>query len=423
MRNLWLSVGLVALWALVGWAQCSEVPYTVGGTTVTLRFCGNLTVSGGTCSQPASNVVQCSVPEGTTGTVTLSAQRTPAGTVTISAASLPTGWPSFAPVSGSESVSGQYRFTVPAGSAGRRFELKFRATASGVPTPIDLTVILDVAGESVPPPPREYQPVMGKTDSEGKFTVTIAPNTTVTGKLTVCTVTPLPDLTFRLTPLVGELDGGGINAFAITAQGYEDLLVTKFSKLDFFIVTIYDLGTLCLKPKPREPEAGPEGGASGSCFHAFWTHGSGVQVENPDSLVSVTRLGYCTSVVGKPNAGGWFHFAVPTPVIGTCYSKAAGQEVGFRYRLLRALIYVHTSGPDVRITRVHVWDGNQRRAQYDDLTITGGPLMQAFDVPGNPLVIYGIGISIRVEFGPAGGWVSFISAGSDFLLGDQCSCR
>ena len=160
-----------------------------------------------------------------------------------------------------------------------------------------------------------------------------------------------------------------------------------------------------------------------SCFHAFWTHGSGVQIENPESVRSVTRLGYCTSVVGKPNFGGWFHFVIPTPVIGTCYSKAAGQEVGFRYRLLRALIYIQTSGPDVRITRVHVWDGNLLRTQYDDLAITGGPLTQAFDVPGKPEVIYGIGISIHVEFGPTGGWVSFIGAGGDFLVSDNCSCK
>ena len=178
-----------------------------------------------------------------------------------------------------------------------------------------------------------------------------------------------------------------------------------------------------LPPPPEVTVVTVDSGPPATCFHAMWTHGSGVQVENPESLVSVTRLRYCTSVVGKPNAGGWFHFAIPTPVIGTCYSKAAGQEVAFRYRILRALIYIHTSGPDVRITQVHVWDGNQRRAQYDDLTITGGPLMRAFDVPGKPEVIYGIGISIRVEFGPTGGWVSFIGAGGDFLVSDNCSCK
>lgn len=189
MRNAWLTIGLVVLWALPGWSQCTELPYTSGGTAVPLGFCGNLTVSGGTCSQVASNVVQCSVSEGTTGTVNLSAQRTPTGTVTISAAALPTGWSSFAPVSGSGSVSAQYRFTVPAETAGRRFELTFQATAAGVPSAITLTVILDVLDR--------------------------------------------------------------------------------------------------------------EGAQSATCFHAFWTHGSGVQLENPEAAVSVTRLGYATHVVGS----------------------------------------------------------------------------------------------------------------------------
>lgn len=423
MRNLWLSIGLVAVWALVGWTQCTEVPYTVGGTTVTLKFCGNLVVSGGTCSQPSSNVVQCSVPEGTTGTVNLSAQRTPAGTVSIGATLLP-GWASFTSVSGWGSVSGQCTFTVPAGAAGQRFELKFQASASGVPSTINLTVILDVVRGSVLPPPGEYQSVTGTTDSAGKFTVSIAPNTTVTGRLTICTVTPLANLTFTLIPVAAALDGGGISAFQISAEGYEDLQVTKFSKFDLFIIATYDLGTLCLNPRPKEPQE-VDGGTPASCFHAMWTHGSGVQLENPESIVSATRTGYGTHVVGKPNASGWFHFAIPTPVIGTCYSAEAGQEVQFRYRLWQVLIALRTSGPDVLVSRIHIWDGDLQRAVYDNLSLSGFISFDkyAWEAPGWPSVIYGIGVSIHVQFPPTGGTVDFIGAGGDFLLGEGCSCR
>jgi len=425
MRSAWLSVGLVVVWALVGVAQCSEIPYTVGGTTVTLRFCGNLVVSGGTCSQVASNVVQCSVPEGTTGTVSLSAQRTPAGTVSIGATLLP-GWASFTSVSGWGSVSGQCRFTVPTGTAGQRFELKFQASASGVPSTINLTVILDVVRGSVPPPPGEYQPVTGTTDSGGNFTVSIAPNTTVTGKLTICTVTPLSNLTFTLTPVVTGFDGGAISGFKIAAPGYEDLLVTDFSKFDLFIIATYDLRTLCLKPGTGQPGGQPgDGEAAPGCFHAFWTHGSGVQLENTESVVSVTRLGYYTRVVGKPNASGWFHFAIPTPVIGTCYSAGAGQEVQFRYRLWRVLVTLRTSGPDVLVTRIHIWDGDLRRAVYDNLSLSGFISFDkyAWQAPDRPPVIYGIGVSIHVQFPLTGGTVDFIGAGGDFLLSDSCTCR
>lgn len=424
MRNVWLGVGLVVLWALVGWTQCTEVPYTSGGTTITLRFCGNLVVSGGTCSQVASNTVQCTVPVGTSGTVNLSAQRTPVGTVSIAATLLPI-WASFTSVSGSGSVSGQCQFTVPAGAAGQQFELKFQASASGVPTTINLTVVVKVVSSSPPPPPEVYQPVTGKTDDGGKFTVSIAPTKTVSGKLTICTVTPIANQTFTLTPVVAGFDGGAIGAFDISVPGYEDVRVTEFSKVDLFIITTYDLKTLCLKPKPPippPPEEG-EGGGPAGCFHAMWTHGSGVQLENPEAAVSVTRFGWGTRVVGKPNTGGWFHFAIPTPVIGTCYRSAVGGEIGFRYRLLRVLIRVHTSGDDVRVRSVHVWDGDIRLQMYDGLTVTKGPLTRAFDVPARPSVVYGIGVSIRVEFGSAGGWVTFIAAGGDFLLSDACSCK
>ncbi|QAA77317.1 MAG: hypothetical protein BIP78_1551 [Candidatus Bipolaricaulis sibiricus] len=46
-----------------------------------------------------------------------------------------------------------------------------------------------------------------------------------------------------------------------------------------------------------------------------------------------------------------------------------------------------------------------------------------FDIPARPSVLYGVGVSIRVEFGASGGWVRFIGAGGDSLLWDACSCK
>jgi len=49
--------------------------------------------------------------------------------------------------------------------------------------------------------------------------------------------------------------------------------------------------------------------------YASWIHGTAMQVESPENLVSVKRAGWGITAVGKPNSTNVFHFPIPTPVI------------------------------------------------------------------------------------------------------------
>ncbi|MCX7750775.1 MAG: hypothetical protein N2320_04440 [Candidatus Bipolaricaulota bacterium] len=110
---------------------------------IKLEFSGTLAIAG-SCSRPAEDMIHCRVPEGATGTLTLEARRTPAGAVHLRAESLPPGWPPFSPRSGWGTVTAPYAFPVPPGTAGRRFELRFKAWTAGVIGELELRVILDV---------------------------------------------------------------------------------------------------------------------------------------------------------------------------------------------------------------------------------------------------------------------------------------
>lgn len=129
-----------------------EVEY--GG--VRLQFSGHLTTTGGSCQQVAQDVISCQLPAGTDGTVDLTATRSPAGAVNIKTDSRPSGWPALKPAdpaSGWGTVTARYTFTIPAGSAGQRFELRFQAWTIGVPNVLNLKFIIDA---TAPSPPHTY---------------------------------------------------------------------------------------------------------------------------------------------------------------------------------------------------------------------------------------------------------------------------
>jgi len=126
-----------------------EIEY--GG--VRLQFSGQLTTTAGTCQQVSSNLVQCRLPQGAQGVLQLTATRTPAGAVNIRAEAIPAGWPAFPVASGWGTVTRQYSFTVPSGSAGQRFELRFKAWTAGVVGEIELRLIIDAIAQTTPTPP------------------------------------------------------------------------------------------------------------------------------------------------------------------------------------------------------------------------------------------------------------------------------
>jgi hypothetical protein len=141
--------------------------------------------------------------------------------------------------------------------------------------------------------------------------------------------------------------------------------------------------------------------------HAMWIHGHSMQIENPERLASVWRAGMYIRVEGKPGNATWFHFAIPTPVIVNDH----------RLRALRVILQFRTSSADASVRDIHVYDGETKIAQFNNVNLSGNVGYRAFDIPGNPEVKLGIGISIGVGFGVEmmSHQMEFISAGCDFI--------
>lgn len=116
---------------------------------------------------------------------------------------------------------------------------------------IDVATVCIRPSGPTPPPVTPTEPIRGTTDDEGKFSVPLPgqPGTTVTGRLTECTVTPLPNQEFTLTPIYAE---GAFSGFTVAAPGYEPVTVTEFGRISFFGITSYLLGDVCLQPEIGE---------------------------------------------------------------------------------------------------------------------------------------------------------------------------
>jgi subtilisin family serine protease len=139
--------------------------------------------------------------------------------------------------------------------------------------------------------------------------------------------------------------------------------------------------------------------------HAMWVHGTSVQEEFPDRLENVRRLGPYSLFDGKPGTSNWFHFAIPTPVI-----------VDNRRLRLESVMLQFLASRDTWVTNVHIYDGYQKIEWFDGLAMTGYRWFERFDTL-NPLVRFGIGVSVRVRFGRSSvrHHIRFVSAGGDFI--------
>ncbi|MBC7170548.1 hypothetical protein H5T54_06445 [Candidatus Bipolaricaulota bacterium] len=349
-------LGLIVLGAALGWGQTygpGEIYY--GG--IRLQFFGRL-VTAGTCAQPTQpgpgiTEVRCQVTEGSSGTLELTATRTPAGAVNIRIEAVPSGWPgslwiqhlgqwvdSRNPVASAwGTVTAQYRFTVPAGSAGGQFTLRFKAWTAGVVGELELRVVLDVVRATTPTEPTvppSYGPFMGTTDASGRFEVPIPslPNTSVTGTLTECTVRVLPraQVSVTLVPKLGVTTisrADQIGAVRVSSPGYSEVETSRLqlaSSMDMFgrVSTTVDVGTVCLRPTgpatPPPPAYGPITGTTDAEGRFTGTLAPGVTVTG--------RLTECTvkplpskeftltpvpkgEVIASPEDIAGFTFSVP----------------------------------------------------------------------------------------------------------------
>jgi hypothetical protein len=124
---------------------------------------------------------------------------------------------------------------------------------------------------------------------------------------------------------------------------------------------------------------------------AMWTHGTSVQVENP-GVVNIIRFEDYTSVGGNPGGATWLHFAIPTPVI----LSDVRQQID-------SLVLVFETISGATVTNVHIYDGERRIKEHNNLNLSGNWEYAVLDVPEKPVVSWGVGISVRVSFAPGGG--------------------
>lgn len=139
--------------------------------------------------------------------------------------------------------------------------------------------------------------------------------------------------------------------------------------------------------------------------HAMWTHGHSVQVEYPGKgTVELKGFSskYMSSGAALPN---WLHFAIPTPVI--INDK--------RVRVGSVLIRLRTGGGGV-VKAIHVYDGEKKLTEKNNLNLKPKQWdVPRVDVSGTPEVMWGVGISILVDFSADDRWVEFSAVGCDFL--------
>lgn len=115
--------------------------------------------------------------------------------------------------------------------------------------------MVDLGTVSFPSPTCPTQPrdgaITGTTDSAGNFRVTVGSGTTVSGRLTQCTVKPLPNQTFTVVP---KFSGEELDKVKFVVPGYADTTVTQaVSVFRLGSMVSVNVGDVCLLPPRPEP--------------------------------------------------------------------------------------------------------------------------------------------------------------------------
>jgi hypothetical protein len=142
--------------------------------------------------------------------------------------------------------------------------------------------------------------------------------------------------------------------------------------------------------------------------YASWIHGHSMQVEYPDRIARHERIGWGTEIEGKPGTINWFHFAIPTPVIIN----------DVRLQADSVMLCFRTGSIDAFVRDVHVYDGGNRIAVFDNLYLSQEQPITRLVLPGTPPMGFGLGISLGVGFGvePMNHLMTFFAVGCDFVI-------
>ncbi len=133
-----------------------------------------------------------------------------------------------------------------------------------------------------------------------------------------------------------------------------------------------------------------------------WVHGTSMQTEYGNRLVSVRHAGPFARVEGQGGQNTWLHF--PVPAAG---GKVSAVRINFRTRSDQA--WVH---------EVLLYDGTNIIAEHHGLKLHGDQSGFEFEVAGSPAVEFGLNVSVGVQFAPnpptiQHTWIEFVAVGCD----------
>jgi hypothetical protein len=129
----------------------------------------------------------------------------------------------------------------------------------------------------------------------------------------------------------------------------------------------------------------------------YWTHGVDVQIEKTygneghgGAAQDIRRYAGGTIVRQDGGSSNWFHFAIPTPTVIDGNDLIKLKEVYVKANI----------GKNVRITNLHVWDGETRIFNKDNLNIIDKKLDLCglvYELPDRK-VYWGVVVSLGVAF-------------------------
>jgi hypothetical protein len=139
----------------------------------------------------------------------------------------------------------------------------------------------------------------------------------------------------------------------------------------------------------------------------IWIHGTSGQVQDPEGVFSLVRLGSGTRILGKEGRGITMHFALPTPMF-----------VSENRLSIRSVFLDFATKELAKVTAVHVWDGPNRIASFENLNLSGEHRFEKFEIEGHPGFSRGINVSVEIAFAVNHGTssiIEFMSAGGEFI--------
>jgi hypothetical protein len=113
-------------------------------------------------------------------------------------------------------------------------------------------------------------------------------------------------------------------------------------------------------------------------------HGHSGHIQYSDRTDSPVYLGWGLDFEQNSGTTNWIHFSLPVPYgVSTRY-------LAFRYK---------TGSADAFISATHVWNGDTRIYEDNDVSLSGGPDWYIIDMGSDKVIDQALGISIGIGAG------------------------